>query len=255
MLGKLIMLWRLLTMVRNPAEYMRDRRKRAGKPQMHLKLWNGLTIILRSGTSDRCVFNDLWLERAYALPGLQYDTYRSIIDIGAHIGLYALFAADASPRAQIYAFEPEPENFALLQKNIDNNHLSDRVHAFAKGIGAKEGTLQLNVMPGRGECNSSYRQMEESFSLQVPVTTLETVFREQNIEHCDLLKVNCEGEEYNIFLSMPDSLFDRIGAIILNYHLFSPDPAKHPRILRQRLEERGFTVSKHLRNFFLATRP
>ena len=105
---------------------------------MHLKLRNGLTIILRSGTSDRCVFNDLWLERAYDLPGLQYEKYRSIIDIGAHIGLYALFAADASPKAQIYAFEPESENFALLQKNIDNNHLSDRVHAFAKGIGAKE---------------------------------------------------------------------------------------------------------------------
>lgn len=248
------MLWRLLTMVRNPAEYIRDRKKLAHKPQMHLKLRNGFTIVLRSGTSDRCVFNDLWLEQAYALPGLQYEKYRSIIDIGAHIGLYALFAADAAPKAHIYAFEPEPENFALLQENIKNNHLTDRVHAFAKGIAAREGTLQLNVMPGRGECNSSYRQMEESFSLQVPVTTLEAVFREQNINHCDLLKVNCEGEEYNIFRSMPDSLFDRIGAIILNYHLFSPDPAKHPRVLKQRLEEQGFTVSKHLRNFFLAVR-
>ena len=248
----LLMAKRLFTLVQNPSEYLRDRQGWLKTPTMHLKLRNGLTIILRSGTSDRCVFNDLWLERAYDLPGLQYEKYRSIIDIGAHIGLYALFAADASPKAQIYAFEPESENFALLQKNIDNNHLSDRIHAFAKGIGAKEGTLQLNVMPGRGECNSSYRQMEESFSLQVPVTTLENIFRSENIDYCDLLKVNCEGEEYNIFLSMPDSLFDSIGAIILNYHLFSPDPAKHPRVLKQRLEERGFTVSRHLRNFFLA---
>lgn len=249
------MAWRLFTLVRNPTEYLRDRRKKAWNPKMRLKLRNGFTILLRAGTSDRCVFNDLWLERVYDLPGLRYPTYRTIIDIGAHIGLYALFAAHASPKAQIYAFEPESENFALLEKNIKNNHLTDRVHAFAKGIAACEGTLQLNVMPGRGECNSSYRQMEESFSLQVPVTTLDAVFREQNIDHCDLLKVNCEGEEYNIFLSMPDSLFDRIGAIILNYHLFSPDPTQHPRVLKQRLEERGFTVSRHLRNFFLATRP
>ena len=249
------MAWRLLTLLKNPGDYIRDRQKKLKEPEMNLKLRNGLTIILRSGTSDRCVFNDLWLEQAYALPGLTYEKYSTIIDVGAHIGLFALFAAKASPHATIHAFEPEPENFALLKRNAEVNHLSDRITMAQEGLSGEKGTIQLHVIPGRGECHSSYRQAEESYPITIPVTTLEEVFRRYTIERCDLLKMNCEGEEYNILLSLPNTLYDRIGAILLNYHLFSPDPKKHPRVLREKLEERGFVISKHLRNFFVATRP
>lgn len=255
MLKTLLMAPRLLTTVRNLGEYFRDRQGWLRKPEMQLKLRNDFTLLLRTGTSDRCVFNDIWLQEAYALPGLKYNGYRSIIDIGAHIGLFALFAASRSPKACVYAFEPEPQNFALLQRNVTDNHLAERVHIFPQGIGREKGTLPLHVAPGRGECNSSYRQTEESYVVTIPVTTLGDVFREQNIQMCDLMKVNCEGEEYNILLSLPDHIFDCIGTMIINYHFFSADPAKHPRFLRERLEQRGFRVSRHLRNVFLALRP
>lgn len=85
------------------------------------------SIALRPGTSDVAVFEQVFLANDYNLRRLrQYSgimaAYRAmsaplVLDLGANIGLFSLYAAKNFPRAKIVAIEPEAENFALLAGN------------------------------------------------------------------------------------------------------------------------------------------
>ena len=67
---------------------------------------------------------------------------QNFLDVGANIGYYTCLAAARSPDGQVYAFEPDPDNFLLLQKNIELNNL-DNVSASQAALSDKAGTLTL----------------------------------------------------------------------------------------------------------------
>jgi len=70
-----------------------------------------------------------------------------ILEIGANIGYYALIGAKAVGDAgRVYAFEPSPDNFNLLQKNVMLNSLEDRFELYPYGVGAREDELTFYVM-------------------------------------------------------------------------------------------------------------
>lgn len=248
------MLLRLLFTVRNWPTYFLRRFGfiKDGKVTYHLK--GGSSLTLRTHSSDTIVFNDIWLQGVYDIPGFDWSGVKTVVDIGAHVGIFALYCAAHAPSAKIVAAEPEPENLALLHANVENNHLQNRVSIEPAGVAGTAGRLRLNVMPGRGECNSLYRQTEQSYGIDVPVVTLQDLFTRYNIGHCDLLKMNCEGAEYEIFYNLPDEYFRRISCMAINYHFYSSNPKHHPRELQAHLEAKGFTVTKNAKNIFVAVR-
>lgn len=218
------------------------------------KLRSGQTMMLRSGTSDFLVFNDIFLDGVYDAPEIPWKTLQSVIDVGAHVGVFALYVASQSPTAHVISYEPEPSNIHTFRKTVEASGLHDRVIIEPVGIAGQEGELNMHVMPGRGEQNSLYRQTESSRTISVPVTTLAKAFEKHGIAHCDLLKVNCEGAEYDMFYGLSDEYFKRIDRIVMNYHLFSLDPKHHPAVLKDFLEQKGFTVRKLSEGIFFAHR-
>ncbi len=218
------------------------------------KLRTGHTMVLRAKTSDFFVFNDIFLDGVYDAPEIPWNTLNTVIDVGAHVGVFALYVASQSPTAKVIAYEPEPTNIHTFRKTVDESKLHDRIIIEPVGIAGEAGELKMHVMPGRGEQNSLYRQTESSRSISVPVTTLAASFEKHGIAHCDLLKVNCEGAEYDMFYGLSDEYFKRIDRIVMNYHLFSLDPKHHPAILKEFLEGKGFTVRKLSEGIFLGYR-
>jgi len=219
-----------------------------------LKTANGFTVTLRARSSDRNVYEDIWEKGVYDVGNLPWPAMKTIVDIGAHVGFFALYAAARAPEARVIAFEPESESVEALRRNVTDNGLTDRVRVEATGVAARDGTRTLHVNPGHAEKNSSYRQRSTSHPVEVPVVGLATVFETHAIGRCDLLKINCEGEEYEMLYTLPDELMGRIGAMLINYHLFSDDPTHKPERLKEHLEARGFSVTEHPSHIFVARR-
>ena len=78
-----------------------------------------------------------------------------LLDCGANVGMYTIWAA-ATRQAHVYAFEPESQNYALLNRNILLNGLADRVRAYCLGLSDGSGLSQLHMgeLQAGGSCHS-----------------------------------------------------------------------------------------------------
>jgi FkbM family methyltransferase len=78
-----------------------------------------------------------------------------LVDCGANVGMYTIWAA-ATRKARVYAFEPEAQNFALLNRNIQHNGLQDLVKAYCMGLSDETGLFDLHMADMRvgGSCHS-----------------------------------------------------------------------------------------------------
>ena len=78
-----------------------------------------------------------------------------LVDCGANVGMYTIWAA-ATRRTRVYAFEPESQNYALLNRNIQINELQGLVKAYCMGLSDKAGLFDLHMADMRvgGSCHS-----------------------------------------------------------------------------------------------------
>src|SRR5205085_6344363 len=107
-----------------------------GQPLARLR-WNGHDIFYRPATSDPLAIYQVLLRRGgkaeyYLPPALQPEV---ILDIGSNIGSSILFFRDQFPAATIYGFEPHPETFQVLQRNVG---ALPGVEVFNYGVGAAD---------------------------------------------------------------------------------------------------------------------
>jgi FkbM family methyltransferase len=185
------------------------------------------------------------------------DNFRTIVDIGANIGSFAIYAAQSSPGATIYCFEPEPANFDSLKNNIDINGLHDRVSAFQCAVASNSGDRQLAVID---PLSNSFHMVPVGANMQtVPCTTLAAILDNLDLEQIDLLKLNCEGAEYEILEGCPTDDFSRISNIRLEYHNLDA-PGKNGESLSRLLRGRGYRIQRFTRylntsGFIWAARP
>jgi FkbM family methyltransferase len=140
-----------------------------------------------------------------------------IIDIGANIGAFTFYAASQSPTARIYSYEPTPSNYQILQRNISENSLQNRVIARNIGVAAERGVRRLFL--GDGSPYHSIHQVSEGQPFfEMTCCRLQDIFDDNDIGRCNLLKIDCEGAEYEILRGTPATYFDRIDRIRMEYH-------------------------------------
>jgi FkbM family methyltransferase len=137
----------------------------------------------------------------YGLDRIHFQPGDVIIDIGAHIGMFAIYAALRFPQVVIHAFEPFPENFERLEQNLDRNGITT-VRTHHLGVTGDGRLLELVTDPlnsGSSTCHS--RTLEYERRTGIPSTTLDHIFDTLGIDYCKLLKIDCEGSEYEILFS------------------------------------------------------
>lgn len=177
-----------------------------------------------------------------------------VIDIGAHVGIYSLYATQ-SPGTKVFAFEPVPENFFLLRENIQQNGLGERIFSFPVAVSSKTETARIYLRSNASGLHSTipiesasfqttYKERQKGTFIEVSSISLRDIFDQYNVRQCDVLKMDCEGSEYDILYAFPDEYFNRIRSIRLEYHDYSQDRKYRGRALLSFLEHKGFTIKK-----------
>ncbi len=168
-----------------------------------------------------------------------------IVDIGANLGVFAVYAACHSKDAVIFAYEPVKANYDLLVENIHANNLQDQITAFNLGIASDRETRSIFIS------TSTLHSMHESENTQSRISidciSLNDVLTDNHLDHIDLLKLNCEGAEYEILYSTQRETFNQIREIRLEYHNEDSN-RNNGRALRQYLESVGYHTVKHHAN-------
>lgn len=209
-----------------------------------------LTVALDGGARFRVSTRmDVWILKESCLDrdyerGTRLEPDWTVVDVGAGVGDFTVHAARLCPRGRVYAFEPLPESFARLEEHLRINGVAN-VSAFPEAIAGADGTLALYTVTGlSGQHRTAGEGADRSgAAIAVRATTLSAAFERLAIARCDLLKIDCEGAEFEILLGLPDSALARIARIALEYHdhvtLHS-----HEELARF-LEARGFRVRVH----------
>lgn len=194
------------------------------------------------GAMDVWSIKETFLDRFYEKYGFTIQPHWNIVDIGAGLGDYTLFAATAQPTGQVFSFEPYPQSFMLMQENLQHNHIQN-ARAFDKAIGTASGELILDLTGGEPLQFQSFQKQAENIvekSLSVRALSLADALAMLEIESCDLLKLDCEGAEYSILFDTPQPVLERIQRIVMEYHDNIIQYTHHD--LTRFLNERGFRV-------------
>jgi FkbM family methyltransferase len=219
------------------------RRSHTGTRKLKLRRPN-LEILVRSAM-DVWSVKETFVDQFYTRYGVPVQDGWTVVDIGAGIGDYCLYAAERTPAVTVFAFEPYKESYALLTRNLALNGF-ENVHAFQKAIWSKTGELALDLSTGEPLQISSQEPADESRGIEATVVdalTLQDLFLAEKIEKVDLLKMDCEGAEYEILLTAPDEVLQKVERIIMEYHDVD-DTRSHPALVRF-LKSRGYNVKRH----------
>lgn len=190
---------------------------------------------------------DIWsvketfLDRFYERFGFPIQAGWTIIDIGGGLGDFTIYAA-RRPNTRLFAFEPTPDSFALLQENLRLNQIHN-VRAFQEAVWSQATTLTIDTSPGRPGQFTSHRTAEQAApqqKIQVPATPFEYLFDRLELTRCDLMKIDCEGAEYEILLTASTQALQRVQRIVMEYHDGVAD-ANHQDLARF-LSAQGFQV-------------
>lgn len=151
----------------------------------------------RYGTTDLRVAIQVLLENGYDSPFDLRDPV-NIIDAGANIGYSAVWLATKYPSAQIIAIEPDVENFRLLEHNTRTFLNIKCVNA---AVWSYSGRIKLSD-PGSGPW--ACRASADAPGVEVTAISIDDLMQQYSIEHLDLLKMDIEGGEYEVFQSSND---------------------------------------------------
>jgi FkbM family methyltransferase len=156
------------------------------------------------------VLNEIYLDRTYDVQGVDWLKCHSILDLGANVGAFALYAASQAPNARIYCFEPASKAFRTLESNIASNRLFAR--AFKLAISDISGVGRLDF-----DNRSTARSLGDSGE-EVRCINLADVFALAQVDRFDFVKMDVEGAELQILNGCTDNQLRRIGALAAEWH-------------------------------------
>jgi len=186
--------------------------------QIHLRKI-GVVFKVR-GTMDIWSVKETFLDRFYEKYGCSVGDGWNILDIGAGIGEFTLFAAFGHPANHVFAFEPFDESYNLLQENLRLNSAGN-AQAFPEAIGSETGSITLDLSGSEPLQLQSHQLVAPELMKNirvVPCLSLVDAFDRLKFDYCDLLKLDCEGAEYPILMNAPQTVLRRIHRIIMEYH-------------------------------------
>jgi FkbM family methyltransferase len=189
--------------------------------------WRGRDVFYRPATSDPLAIYQVLVRSRdkaeyYLPPRLQPNV---ILDIGSNIGSSILFFHDQFPNAQIFGFEPHPDTFRVLEKNVGR---LPSVKIFNYGLGAADAELSI---PFDNADFSRFMGSTEGADWSGPLSPTAcqirhagTVVTDLGLTSADLIKIDCEGAEYDVLTSLPLDLLRRCKWIVGEMHDASAFP-------------------------------
>ena len=149
------------------------------------------------------------------MPPIENYQPKLILDCGGNIGCAAVYFANKYPTAQIYSIEPEKNNFRLL---IFNTALYENIHPIKSALWDKETFIRVETEGhGVGDFMTFETTADDSTAFQT--TTVSKLLAESGFDEIDLLKIDIEGAEKEVF-SAPDvdEWLPKVKVLIIELH-------------------------------------
>jgi FkbM family methyltransferase len=122
---------------------------------------------------------------------------RTIVDVGANIGIFSLVAARVHPQSRILAFEPQPMVAMSLARNVALSEAFN-VEVFPSALGSVLGYAALYTTVSDVLSSLDQKRVPDAIKLTVPATTLDVIVKENSVVGVDLVKIDAEGWELQV---------------------------------------------------------
>jgi FkbM family methyltransferase len=202
-------------------------------------------VYLRTYAGDIDIFYEVFWKEVYASPDLDPEHIHTLVDLGANVGMASLYFSKAFPKARIFAVEPDPENFGCLEANLQEEINAKRLVALHAGIAVADGTAFIEKKEKAYNISLS---TDTRSDIEVRILSMNTLLRESKLDQIDLLKIDIEGWEDQLF-SRDTEWLQRVRHIIMECH----SPA-----IKQRCEAvlhaNGFRTTVNEHQLICATR-
>ncbi len=186
-----------------------------------------------------CVASELAADR-YAFEGITVEPGDVILDIGAHVGVFSIYAAKKWPEARILAYEPSATNFERLERNLVLAGVTN-VEAFNLAVTADGRDINLSLERGNTGGTSAFRKVNGHLVEHAKSITLDQII--ENLERVRFLKIDAEGTEHEILTT--SQYLDRVDYLSGEFHINSA------------LAEQGYSIAglaEHCKQFLPSER-
>ena len=184
-----------------------------GETRIYLRPVSKEVVIRRQTTDLRC------LEKVF-IAGEYYSPFQLspqlIVDAGANVGMATLFFSRQYPQAHVVAIEPESSNFEMLKQNCEG---VANVTLIRAALWPESRELNIESLRGGADAFSVSEEHQSSEgSSRVPAVTVPDLLRRLNADHIDLLKIDIEGSELQLFSRGADKWLNQVHFIAIEFH-------------------------------------
>ena len=204
-----------------------------------MNLPNNLEIYYLGKEETEFIYREIFIEQQYLQHGITINNDDCIFDVGANIGLFSLYLSRLQQPLKILAFEPVKPIFEVLQANVNLHSLNNIISLHNYGLGSENISETVFTFYPNMAGNSTTRPQEKLEQREImkmvlerdmvdhlfqsqettgEIKTLSSVINSLAIESIDLLKIDVEGEEYEVLRGIKPNDWSKIKQIVLEVH-------------------------------------
>jgi FkbM family methyltransferase len=215
-----------------------------GRPVLRFRSGLRITLVPASYEEWDFLFREIFLDKCYQpTPDFIPRPGWTVVDLGANMGFFTCQTGFANPDVRVVAVEPLPLYAEILRNNIQDNHLKNALAIEGAICGDPDLTIPITVwFTAAGELRTGEipKTAARVETINAKGYTLPEIFRLGNVGCCDLLKVDIEGAEYDLFEKIPGEIWDKIFRVVMEVH---KDGGRSESEIVRLLEQKGFVVS------------
>jgi amino acid adenylation domain-containing protein/FkbM family methyltransferase len=233
--------------------------------QLYCELPNGQIVFYKNRNETDFLYKEIFSDASYLKHGIRLEPGACVFDVGANIGLFALYAHWQSGGAKIYAFEPIPAVFETLRHNAELHGL--QAELLPCGLGREKTTVDFQYFPhatvlsGKIQAEHAHETVKAFLNIQAQdlsdvdiesllaerlqhetvsceITTLSAIIRQYGVKKIDLLKIDVEEAEWDVLQGTEEADWPKIRQVVVEVHDIDGRLAAIEELLRKR----GFAV-------------
>jgi FkbM family methyltransferase len=208
-----------------------------GKTVSIFTMVQGHKMFLDSRDSLNLLVNEYWEPLETDLARKSIKEGGVVIDVGANIGYYTLIFADlVGEGGRVFAFEPDPDNFALLVKNVEANGYQNVV-LVQKAISNETGKIRLYLCKDNKGDHRIYDSHDDRESIEVEAVRLDDYFKDYD-RRINFVKMDIQGAEGGAVKGASELLRNNAGIKIVTefcppmLKMFGTDPGEYLKLLQ-----------------------
>lgn len=174
------------------------------------------SLFLRNNQTDYRLLVSIFCHQEYGSKWIfkYIKQAKLIVDAGANIGLFSIFINHHYPEAQIVSVEPEDDNFEMLTRNTREKV---KIKLIKAAVWPYKTFVSLDD-EGEGDWAFKANEASDTTLKLIPTVTISDILEQSGFDKIDILKIDIEGSERELFQQNYDSWLSRVNCIIIELH-------------------------------------